>query len=149
MKKRFLIIIVLFLFVFGLVLKKTYSYYYTNMDLTISSTGSDIKCDAEIQSVSSNEKSIYGYSEFKVVVKNSESNELTGEPFSYTLTFENNTGSDAIFGYNNVFDNNLTINGSLNNDQARTNSHIIQVKSNSGLSENISYKVNLNCVQQY
>ena len=126
----------------------TYSYYVRRMKVNVTSTGSNVKCDAEIVEVSSDEKSIYGYSEFKVVVKNTENDEVSGEPFNYTLTFENETGSDAIFGYNNEFSSDLSVTGSLANDQARTNSHIIQVKSNSGLSENINYKVNLSCVQQ-
>ena len=148
MKKRLLIIAVLFIGVAVFAINKTYSYYYRRMGVNVASTSSNIKCDAEIQTVASNEKSIYGYSEFKVVVKNTEDNNVTGEPFNYVLTFENETGSDAIFGYNNEFSSDLSITGSLSNDQARTNSHIIQVKSNSGLSETINYKVNLSCTQQ-
>ena len=148
MKKKFIIIGALFVVVSIFVAHETYSYYFRRMKVNVTSTSSDIKCDAEIQTVSSSEKSIYGYSEFKVVVKNTESNALSGEPFTYTLTFENETGSDAIFGYNNEFSQNLSITGNLTNDQVRENGYIIQVKSNNGLSENIDYKVNLNCVQQ-
>lgn len=146
--KKVVIIAALFVATTLFIAQGTYSYYIRRMKVNVTSTGSNVKCDAEIQEVSNNEKSIYGYSEFKVVVKNSESNSVTGEPFSYTLTFENETGSDAIFGYNNEFSQDLSVTGSLTNDQARTNSHIIQVKSNSGLSETINYKVNLSCVQQ-
>ena len=146
--KKGIIIAALLIVATLFIANKTYSYYFRRMNVNVSSTSSDIKCDAEIQTVASDEKSIYGYSEFKVVVKNTESNEVTGEPFTYTLTFENETGSDAIFGYNNEFSSDLSVTGSLANDQARSNSHIIQVKSNSGLSETINYKVNLSCVQQ-
>lgn len=146
--KKGIIIAALLIVATLFIANKTYSYYIRRMKVNVSSTGSNIKCDAEIQAVDNNEKSIYGYSEFKVVVKNTESNEVTGEPFTYTLTFENETGSDAIFGYNNEFSSDLSVTGSLANDQARSNSHIIQVKSNSGLSETINYKVNLSCVQQ-
>ena len=145
--KKGIIIATLLIVATVFIANKTYSYYIRRMKVNVSSTSSNIKCDAEIQAVDNNEKSIYGYSEFKVVVKNSENSEVTGEPFDYTLTFENETGSDAIFGYNNDFSSNLSITGSLANDEARTNSHIIQVKSNSGLSETINYKVNLSCVQ--
>ena len=146
--KKLYIIVALFITATMFVAYQTYSYYFRRMNVNVSSTSSDIKCDAEIQTVASDEKSIYGYSEFKVVVKNTEDNNVTGEPFNYVLTFENETGSDAIFGYNNEFSSDLSITGSLSNDQARTNSHIIQVKSNRGLSETINYKVNLSCTQQ-
>ena len=147
MKKKVLIVLSLFLLVTAFAVNKTYSYYFRRMKVNVSSTSSNIKCDAEIQEVTNSEKSIYGYSEFKVVVKNSENNVVTGEAFDYTLTFENENNSDAIFGYNNSFSQDLSVNGSLGNSSASTNSHIIQVKSNNGLSENINYKVNLSCVQ--
>lgn len=148
MKKKYLIII-LFIIAAGVITHKTYSYYFMRMNVSVSSSSSNIICDAEIESVNNNEKSIYGYSEFKVIVKNYASTTVTGEPFDYTLTFENATGSSAIFGYNNEFDTDLTINGSMNNDQARDNYYIIQVKSLTGLSETINYKVTLDCVQDY
>ena len=132
--KKVVLIAVLFVATSLFVAQQTYSYYFRRMKVNVSSTGSNgLWPNAGISSV---------------VVKNSESNSVTAEPFTYTLTFENETGSDAIFGYNNEFSQDLSVTGSLANDQARTNSHIIQVKSNSGLSETINYKVNLNCVQQ-
>ena len=148
MKKKY--IIVALIVVFALVaINKTYSYYYRRMSVNVTSTSSNIKCDAELQEVTGSEKSIYGYSEFKVVVKNTENNEVTGEPFNYTLTFEDTNNSNSVFGYNNEFNQDLTIHGFLLNDQATSDSYIIQVKSSNGLSSNVNYKVNLNCVQQY
>ena len=148
MKKKYIIIALIV--VFALVaINETYSYYYRRMSVNVTSTSSNIKCDAEIQEVTNSEKGIYGYSEFKVVVKNTENNELTGEAFDYTLTFEDTNNSNSVFGYNNEFNQDLTIHGFLSNDQARSDSYIIQVKSSNGLSTNAGYKVNLNCVQQY
>ena len=149
MKKKSLLYVLLIVGVLVFVSQKTYAYLISETNISVSSTGSNIKCDAEIQEVTASEKSIYGYAEFKVVVKNTEDNVLSGEPFDYTISFENETGSNAVFGYNNVFSPNPSITGSLANDQARTNSHIFQVKSNNGLSENINYKVKLNCTQKY
>lgn len=148
MKKKY-IILVLMLVLTIVSINKTYSYYYRRMSVNVTSTSSEIKCDAELQEVNDSEKGPYGYAEFKVIVKNTENNELTGEPFNYTLTFEDTTNSNIIFGYNNVFNSNLTIQGSLSNDEERTDSYIIHVKSTNGSSENVGYKVNLKCVQQY
>ena len=149
MKKKFIIIGALFVVVSIFVAHETYSYYFRRMKVNVSSASSDIKCDAVIQEVGNNEKSLFGYSEFKVVVKNNKNNELTGEPFNYSLKVEDFPGSSALYGYNNEFDSSLTIDGSLSNDTNKSNSYIIQVKSLSGLSENINYKVTLDCVQDY
>lgn len=147
MKKKQIVSILFIIALIVVVGFQTYSYYCARMNVSVSSTTANIICDAEIETVSNDEKSIYGYSEFKVKVKNHDSSTVSGVPFSYSITFENVSGSSAIFGYNNVFDADLTINGSINNDQSRDNYHIIQVKSTNGLSESINYKVNLNCTQ--
>lgn len=147
-KKTILILLFVFFAVTLVAIKETYAYYIMTTNVSISSTGSNIICDAEIQNVNNNEKSIFGYSEFKVVVKNYNTNNRTTEPFDYVLTIENESGSAATYGYNNVFDTNLFINGTMPNDTNKDDSHIIQVKSNSGLSENINYKVKVNCIQK-
>ena len=149
MNKKSILLILLIILVLGIVAQQTYAYYSYNTNISVTSVGSSIKCDAELQEVTGSEKSIFGYSEFKVVVKNTENNELTGEAFDYTLTFEDTNNSNSVFGYNNEFNQDLTIHGFLLNDQATSDSYIIQVKSSDGLSTNANYKVNLNCVQQY
>lgn len=150
MKKKTIIILLFVALAITLItIKESYAYYVMKTNISISSTSSNVICDAEIQSVNNNEKSIFGYSEFKVVVKNYDtSNNRTAEAFDYVLTVENESGSSAIYGYNNVFDSNLSINGTMSNDTNKDDSHIIQVKSNSGLSENINYKVKVNCIQK-
>lgn len=149
MKKKTIFILFVVFAITLMTIKESYAYYIKKTSISISSTGSNITCDAEIQNVNSNEKSIFGYSEFKVVVKNYDTNNnRTAEAFDYVLTIENENGSSAIYGYNNVFDPNLSINGTMPNDTNKDDSHIIQVKSNSGLSENINYKVKVNCIQK-
>lgn len=147
MKNKKLLIIILSIVCLVTITYGTYSYYAMNFNVSVNGNTANLVCDAEIESVSNDEKSIFGYSEFKVVVKNNKDSTRTGLSFNYTLTFENKAGSDAIFGYNNEFDNNLTINGSMGSSSNETNTYIIQVKSNNGLSENIDYNVNLSCKQ--
>ena len=146
--KRKIIIILLLLISIVFLGNKTYSYYIRNMSVTVTSTGANVICDAEIVEVENSEKSIYGYSEFKVLVKNyNSSNELTKEPIKYILTIEEVGTNNAQFGYNNEFNNNLSINGTISNDMRRYNSHIIQVKTSNGLSQNINYKAKVKCIQ--
>ena len=141
--------IVMLSFICVFAFNPTYSYYINIKNVTVTSNASNIKCDAEIVEVSSSEKSIYGYSEFKVVVKNyDEYDNVTGENFDYTLTIENDNGSSALFGYNNDnFQSSLTFNGSMTNASSTNNNYIIQVKSTSGLAENVNYKISLSCMQ--
>jgi hypothetical protein len=146
--KKPLLFIILIITISFIVIKETYAYYATNFNVNVSSTSSNIICDAEISNVTSSEKSKLGYSEFKVIVKNyNESNSITIEPFTYTLSIVNNDNSNGEFGYNNVFNNNLQLTGQMTNDRTTNNEYIIQVKTPSGLSENVSYKVLLNCTQ--
>ena len=148
MNKKPLFFIFLTIVLSLVVIKETYAYYTTNFNINVSSTSSNIICDAVISDVTSSEKSKLGYSEFKVTVKNYDtSNNLTIEPFNYTLSVVNNDNSNGEFGYNNVFNNNLQLTGQMTNDSSTNNEYIIQVKTPSGLSENVSYKVILNCTQ--
>lgn len=148
LKKKYLIMLLLFIAVGLFAGYKTYSYYVSKFNVTVKSEGSNIICDAEIESVPDSEKNIFGYSEFKVVVKNYDSsNNLTKEPFKYVLTFEGVNSPNVQFGYNNLFPNNLSINGTLSNDANHENSYTIQVKSSNGLSENVNYKAKLKCTQ--
>lgn len=146
--KRKIILILLLLTIVLISGNITYSYYIRNMHVTIVSTSANVICDAEIAEVENSEKSIYGYSEFKVIVKNyNSSNLLTKEPIKYVLTFEEDNTSNAVFGYNNEFNDNLSINGTISNDMRRYNTHIIQVKSKNGSSQNINYKAKVKCIQ--
>ena len=148
MNKKPLFFIFLTIVLSLVVIKETYAYYTTNFNINVSSTSSNIICDAVISDVTSSEKSKLGYSEFKVTVKNYDtSNNVTIEPFNYTLSVVNNDNSNGEFGYNNVFNNNLQLTGQMTNDSSTNNEYIIQVKTPSGLSENVSYKVILNCTQ--
>lgn len=148
MKKKAIVYILSIALLSFVTIKGTYAYYTTNFKVKVSSTSSSVICDAVISNVTTAEKSKLGYSEFKVTVKNYDtSNNVTIEPFNYTLSIVNNDNSNGEFGYNNVFNNNLQLTGQMTNDSSTNNEYIIQVKTPSGLSENVSYKVLLNCTQ--
>ncbi len=148
MKNKPLFYILLVIMISFVVVKETYAYYVTNFNVNVSSTSSNLICDAVISNVTTAEKSKLGYSEFKVTVKNyNSSNNLTIEPFNYTLNIVNNNNSNGEFGYDNNFNSNLELTGQMSNSTTEDNEYIIQVKTPSGLSENVNYKVLLNCTQ--
>ena len=148
MKKKNLVIVLLALAMIFVVGKETYAYYISKTEVNVKATSSNIICDAVIAEVSKEEKSKFGYSEFKVIVKNYDSsNTVTKEPLNYTLTIENN-GSNGLFGYNNNFNSSLEFNDSMQSGSKEDKSYIIAVKGNNGLSENVNYKVKLNCSQK-
>lgn len=148
MRKEKLIIILLALAMCTIVGKETYAYYISNMKVNIISTSSEVICDAEITEVPNAEKTKLGYSEFKVIVKNHDSsNNITKEPFNYTLNIENNGTTNGVFGYNDTFNQNLEITGQMSNNTSTETGYIIKVKANSGLQETVNYKVKLSCVQ--
>lgn len=149
MNRKKIIIMLLVLAMVFIVGKETYAYYFSRTNVSVKANSSNIICDAVIGEVSSSEKSKFGYSEFKVTVKNYDSsNNLSKEPFGYKLIVENNGGTNGIFGYNHEFDSSLEITDTMNNSENSEKSYIIQVKSNSGISEDVGYKVKLNCTQQ-
>ena len=87
MNKKPLFYIILTIILGFVVVRETYAYYVTNFKVNVSSTSSNVICDAVISDVTSSEKSKLGYSEFKVTVKNYDtSNNVTVEPFNYTLS---------------------------------------------------------------
>ena len=149
MKKKPLFFILLVIMISFIVVKETYAYYVTNFNVNVSSTSSNVICDAVISNVTATEKSKLGYSEFKVTVKNyNSSNDLTTESFNYTLNIVNTNNSNGEFGYNNNnFNSSLELTGQMSNSTTEDNEYIIQVKTPNGLSENVDYKVLLNCTQ--
>ena len=148
MKKKKLIIILLILVLSVIIGTETYAYYVSNMKVNVTATGSNIICDAEIKEVSNEEKNKYGYSEFKVIVKNHDSsNNLTKESFNYTLSVENTDNSNGMFANNGEFDNTLEITDTMSNNESTDKAYFIQVKTENGTSANVKYKVKLNCIQ--
>ncbi len=148
MTRKKIIIILLTLTLTTITIKKTYSYYISRTSVNVKASSSDVKCDAEITNVSETEKNKFGYSEFKVVVKNYDNqNNLTNENFNYVLSIENSNESNGLFGYNNQFNNRVEITDSMSNNAQNSKSYIFQVKTEDGQSKNISYKVNLKCIQ--
>lgn len=148
MKKKKLIIILLILVLSVIIGTETYAYYVSNMKVNVTATGSNIICDAEIKEVSNEEKNKYGYSEFKVIVKNHDSsNNLTKESFNYTLSVENTDNSNGMFANNGEFNNTLEITDTMSNNESADKTYFIQVKTENGTSANVKYKVKLNCIQ--
>lgn len=148
MKKKKLIIILLILVLSVIIGTETYAYYVSNMKVNVTATGSNIICDAEIKEVSNEEKNKYGYSEFKVIVKNHDSsNNLTKESFNYTLSVENTDNSNGMFANNGEFNNTLEITDTMSNNESTDKTYFIQVKTENGTSANVKYKVKLNCIQ--
>lgn len=148
MKKKHLIIYLLLVSIAIVIGYKTYSYYYGDLKVNVTSSGSNIVCDATISNVDSSEASKLGYTEFKVTVKNYDSSDnVSNESFSYTLSITNQDGSNGVFGYNNTFSTPLEINDTLSSSTKDEKEYIIQVKSNDGTSKTINYNVDLNCVQ--
>lgn len=148
MKKKKLIIILLILVLSVIIGTETYAYYVSNMKVNVTATGSNIICDAEIKEVSNEEKNKYGYSEFKVIVKNHDSsNNLTKESFNYTLSVENTDNSNGMFANNGEFNNTLEITDTMSNNESTDKAYFIQVKTENGTSANVKYKVKLNCIQ--
>ena len=148
MNKKKIIILLLVTILLLITGNKTYAYYVMNTNISVNSQSSNLICDAEIQEVPSSQRNIFGYSEFKVVVKNYDSsNNITNESFNYNLTIGNKNSSNGLFGYNNQFNETLSINDSMNNTTAYEKEYIIQVKSNNGQSSNINYNIKLDCTQ--
>ena len=57
MKKKPLLFILLVIMISFIVVKETYAYYVTNFNVNVSSTSSNVICDAVISNVSASEKS--------------------------------------------------------------------------------------------
>lgn len=149
MKRKYIVIMLFFIALAAFIGTKTYSYYVGTINVSVSSQASNIICDAEILEVQTSEKNIYGYSEFKVRVKNYDSsNNVSSEPFDYTLTIENSDASNGEFSNNGAFSSSLVINNSITSSSKDSDDYIIQVKSSNGLSENVDYKASLSCVQK-
>lgn len=148
MNRKKIIIMLLVLTMIVIVGKETYAYYFSRTNVSVKADSSNVICDAAIGEVSQAEKGKLGYSEFKVTVKNYDtSDNVSKEPFSYTLTVENNNGNNGVFGYNNNFDSGVSITDTMTNSGKTDRDYIIQVKTSDGLGENVGYKVKLKCTQ--
>lgn len=144
MKKGY-VIILLFMITFAtFVGYKTYSYYSARFNVTAEGTGGVMVCDFEIDEPYVYEKDEYGYSEFKIQIKDSDdSGKYSDVIINYTLTIENREGSNGLFSEDgNNFSSKLVLNGEYNDTE-----RIIKVKTADGSSSNIDYKIDLKCVQ--
>lgn len=143
--KKSIIIILLLIFTI-LFANGTYSYYVAKFSRTKESNKktSYVTCDFDYSIDNSHNK--WGYQEIKVIVKNYDSSQTSLHKLNYIITVENVDG-EALFGYNNVFSENATASGSFTTTSSETSTHYFQIKSVSGLAEDVNFKINLECKQ--
>jgi len=135
-------------------LTKTYSRYNKQVNVNVSGTSADIKCDATIDNpgtyISDN-----GYAYFRIIVKNYDTNEnITTVPIQYNLTVSNQEGSTATYRYldaagnSNEFASTFTTRNYTFQNVAQQSQVInIEVKTDSATSEDVDFTVDLNCYQ--
>lgn len=153
--KIFILSFILVAFVFvSYVPDKTFSRYTKNGGVNITTTSANMICDATIDNPGtyiSND----GWAYFKVVVKNyNTSGTITQVPMQYNLTISNQTGSNAVYRYldgagnSNNFEGTFTTrNYSFTTGTQQSQVINVEVKTDSMTSEDVDFKVDLNCFQ--
>lgn len=153
-------VLILILLLMGFVISEfsdlnpTYSRYKKDIDVNVTTTSADMICDAEIDNPGTY-ISTDGWVYFKVIVKNyNASNEISKIPVQYNLTISNQNGSNALYRYldaagnSNEFINTFTTRNykfSANTKQSQVIN--VEVRTDSMESENVGFKVDLNCYQ--
>ena len=146
-------ILVAFVFI-SYIPDKTFSRYTKNGSVNITTTSADMICDATIDNPGtyiSND----GWAYFKVTIKNyNTSGDITEVPIQYNLTVSNQTGSSAVYRYldasgnSNNFESTFTTrNYAFTTGTQQSQVINIEVKTDSMTSENVDFKVDLNCFQ--
>lgn len=153
--KIFILSFILVAFVFvSYVPDKTFSRYTKNGGVNITTTSANMICDATIDNPGtyiSND----GWAYFKVIVKNyNTSGTITQVPMQYNLTISNQTGSNAVYRYlddagnSNNFEGTFTTrNYSFTTGTQQSQVINVEVKTDSMTSEDVDFKVDLNCFQ--
>ena len=154
MKRRILLLILATLFLIFINVRETYSEYKKDMDVKINSTAADFICDAEIDNPGtyiSNE----GWAYFKVIIKNyDEEDNITKVPVQYNLSISNQQTSKALYRYldasgnsNSFVDTFTTRNYTFSTESKQSQVINVEVRTDSMTSENVDFKVDLNCYQ--
>ena len=154
MKRRILLLILATLFLIFISVRETYSEYKKDINVKINSTAADFICDAEIDNPGtsiSNE----GWAYFKVIIKNYDNNDnITKVPVQYNLSISNHSDSKALYRYldasgnsNNFVDTFTTRNYTFSTDAKQSQVINVEVRTDSMTSENVNFKVDLNCYQ--
>lgn len=153
--KIFILSFILVAFVFvSYVPDKTFSRYTKNGGVNITTTSANMICDATIDNPGtyiSND----GWAYFKVIVKNYNTiGTITQVPMQYNLTISNQTGSNAVYRYldgagnSNNFEGTFTTrNYSFTTGTQQSQVINVEVKTDSMTSEDVDFKVDLNCFQ--
>ena len=144
MKTKKIIISVLVLIMSIVLVKETYAYYSSVISVGVNGNVPNLECEVDVSALSPSEVGIYGYAGLEVTVQNKSSENL---PFTYTLTIENDGGVNTLFSYNGVFDDHVTITGSIDNEDNTRDQYIIPVKPANGEGGDLYYSYNIKCVQ--
>lgn len=155
--KIFVLSFILIAFVFiSCVPDKTFSRYTKNGNVNITTTSADMICDASIDNpgtyISNN-----GFAYFKVTIKNyNTSGDITEVPIQYNLTVSNQTDSSAVYRYldtsgnSNDFESTFTTKNYAFKIGTKQSQVInVEVKTDSTESEEVDFKVDLNCFQAH
>ena len=170
MRKKIIILLVLAL-TLTIVVTESYSYYKSKTTVNVTTSGSKVICVAEVDN-KKNYKSKYGYAEIKLNIKNyvvleeedgvEKKVAISPLPFDYKVKVTNYDFKDdddliqndieGIFGYNHKFpdeNEDLIFTGSINNTANKTtNEHRIQVKTDKDITEEVNYKIEVECIQR-
>ena len=147
-KVKIILIVLLVLGICGITIQQSYAYYSSTLDFPVNDGTARMGCNVSIDGVSD----MFGYE--SVVFTIGPYADEGGVPYNYTLTIENDdNSSDLLFGYNHVFSDHLTFNGTLDGSDDDRDEYIVQFKSNISNNNNhywaSYYKYTLDCKQDY
>lgn len=154
MKKVIILILLIVISIFPFLNNKTYSKYKKNINVNINTDSANLICDAEIDNPGTY-ISTDGWAYFKIIVKNYNTNNIiTQVPIQYNLNITNQDGSSAFYRYLDANGNTgdflssiTTRNYSFTPGSKQSQVINIEVKTNSMISEDVDFKVDLNCYQ--
>lgn len=132
----------------------TYSNYKKEFNVDVNTHSEDIICNVEIDNPNTY-ISKDGWAYFKVIVKNyDEDNNITKVPIKYNVAVTNEKESNASYRYLDSFGNKndfskelITQDYTFKADEKKEQTINIEVKTNSMKSEQVNFKVDVNCYQ--
>lgn len=155
--KMFIILSVFVILIFvstNTLSNNTYSNYKKEFNIDINSHSANLICDAKIDNPGTY-ISKDGWAYFKVVVKNYDSNDnISKVPIKYNVTITNENDSNAVYRYldengnSNDFASTIITHDYIFSANTKQNQVInIEVKTDSMKSEEVDFKVDVNCYQ--
>lgn len=160
---RIKIIVFLVILLIALSVGVTYSFYISKTSVSATSKSSNIICEYDVNE--SEDK--YGYKELVITIKNYKEaiengvvtkTEISPLSIKYTINVTDNEYKDTentivndvngLYGYNYEFKDSWKINEKIQNTSSKQQKEYkIQVKTDKATSEEVSYKVKVDCVQ--